>query len=90
MTIRTATLFRNSTAQAVRIPKDLEFTNTKTVEILSMGDGLGLIIRAPRKRKSWLSLLDTPGSPEFEADRTPIADGSRFLADLETAGMLRK
>lgn len=89
MTIRTATLFRNSTAQAVRIPKDMEF-NTKTVEILSMGDGLGLIIRAPRKRKSWLSLLETPGCPEFEPDRTPIADGSRFLADLETAGMLRK
>ena len=89
MTIRTATLFRNSTAQVVRIPKDMEFKNTRTVEILPMGDGLGLIIRAPRKRKSWLSLLETPGCPDFEPDRTPIADGSRFLADLEADGMLR-
>lgn len=43
--------------------------------------------------KSWLSLLETPGCPEFEPDRTPIASGEKFfaeyMADLEQNSLAR-
>lgn len=40
--MRRATLFRNNQSQAVRIPRDMEFTDVKGVEIVKVGQNIPL------------------------------------------------
>lgn len=87
MAAQTVALFRNNKSQAVRIPKDMEFEGINAVEILRIGDSV--ILRPPRpKKRGWLSLLKTPGCPEFEASTAFDDVGARFREDLEKDGLL--
>lgn len=79
---RTVSLFRNNKSQAVRIPKDWEFQDDDKVEILKIGQ-LIVLQTAKKPRTSWLEVMERmEPCPEFEPDRTPIGDGSRFLSHM--------
>ena len=54
--IATASLFRNGKNQAVRLPKELEFSGVNEVEVRKEGNS---IVITP-VRKSWKSFIDEP------------------------------
>ena len=70
----TASLFRNGRNQAVRLPKELEFTGINKVEIRKKGNS---IIITP-VRKSWESFTDVDvADVEFLLDRKDVIDEGR-------------
>ena len=76
--VRIASLFQNRRNQAVRIPREFEFTGGKTVEIERKGEEL-LIRPAKRQRAPFISLLGM--NSEIVPERTPAADPERLLKD---------
>ena len=76
--MRTVSIFRNNSNQAIRIPRDMEFQGVAELEILRKGDAL--ILRPVRP--SWGSLHDTPAADEdFLAQRQDVIDKGRFPGD---------
>ena len=71
--VRTARIFKNGANQAVRLPKDMEFTGVKEVEIRKEGRAL---ILTPLK-KSWLSFADNPEAGDFLTEREDIFEDDR-------------
>jgi len=72
--MRTASLFKNGKNQAVRLPKDLEFSGITEVEIVKEGRS---IVLTP-KRKSWRSFSDVEkADSDFLTDREDIIEDSR-------------
>ncbi len=77
--MRTVAIFNNNRNQAIRIPKDMEFSGVSELEIRKEGDSL--ILRPVRP--SWLSFAnEAPADPDFLRERVDvIADGRVVLAD---------
>lgn len=72
--MRTASLFKNGKNQAVRLPKDLEFSGITEVEITKEGRS---IILTP-KQKSWRSFSSVEkADSDFLADREDVIENSR-------------
>ena len=70
----TASLFRNGRNQAVRLPKELEFTGINKVEIRKQGNS---IIITP-VRKSWESFTDVDQADvDFLLERKDVFDEGR-------------
>lgn len=74
--MRTVSIFRNGSNQAVRLPKDMEFKGVQQLEIIQQGD---TIILRPL-RPSWLTLSETEkADSDFLQDRVDIiGDEHRF------------
>ena len=69
-----ASLFKNGRNQAVRLPKELEFSGVSEVEVRKEGNS---IIITP-VRKSWKSFIDTAQSDEdFLHERKDIFEEGR-------------
>ena len=79
--VRIASLFQNRRNQAVRIPREFEFTGVKTVEIERKGEEL-LIRPAKRQRKTWTSLIGAP-KLDFVLEREPLFDEDRLTRDFQ-------
>lgn len=73
--MRTVSIFKNSTSQAIRIPKDMEFQGIQELEIRKEGDTL--ILRPVRP--SWSSLAEeSVADSDFMQDRPTIIDDTRI------------
>ena len=68
----TASLFKNGRNQAVRLPKELEFSGVNEVELRKQGNS---IIITPL-RKSWMSFADT-----LEADKNYLIERNEIIED---------
>lgn len=75
--MRTVSIFKNGKNQAVRLPKDMEFSGVTELEI--MKEGNSIILRPARA--SWLSLADTETvASDFMKEREDvIEEDGRFL-----------
>lgn len=72
--MRTASLFKNSTNQAVRLPKEFEFKGVSEVEIRRDGESLVLT----PKRKSWATFADVAtADQDFLAERPDVIEEGR-------------
>jgi antitoxin VapB len=70
----TASLFKNGQNQAVRLPKELEFTGVNKVEIYKQGNS---IVITP-VRKSWKSFVDvSQADHDFLLEREDVIDLGR-------------
>lgn len=77
--MRTVSIFKNNSNQAIRIPRDMEFQGVSELEIIREGDTL--ILRPARP--SWGSLRNTPpADANFLLEREDVIDESRFPDDL--------
>ena len=73
--MQTATLFTDGENQAVRLPKDIRFEGVTEVEVKREGES---IILTP-KRRSWLSLADSPkAGKDFLAERPDFIEEGRM------------
>ncbi len=73
--MRTVAIFKNSSNQAIRIPKDMEFVGVSELEIRKEGDTL--VLRPVRP--SWLSLADEAAAdPDFLIERVDVIEEGRF------------
>ena len=73
-----ASLFRNGSNQAVRLPRDLEFEGVSEVEIHRQGSS---IVLTP-VRKSWKSFAETdPADDDFLSKRPEIVQDGRVDLD---------
>ncbi|QTR45144.1 AbrB/MazE/SpoVT family DNA-binding domain-containing protein [Thiothrix litoralis] len=74
--MRTVSIFANGNNQAVRIPKDMEFSNLKELEIFREGDSL--ILRPTRP--DWLSFAELDkADDDFLVERPDVmSDEGRF------------
>lgn len=79
MDIRTVAIFKNRNNQAVRLPKEFEFTDAVAVEMTKVGEEI--ILRPVKNKKpSWDTLYDEiQAHPKFEADKTSISDSTQFM-----------
>jgi len=76
--MRIVSIFKNSTSQAIRIPKDMEFPDLVELEIRREGD----IITLRPARPSWSSLTEIEAvDTDFLKDREPVIEDGRFLLD---------
>lgn len=67
--MRTVSIFKNGTNQAIRFPKEMEFSGVSVLEITKIGDRL---ILQP-VRPSWLSFATCErASDDFMIDREEI------------------
>jgi antitoxin VapB len=74
----TASLFRNGSNQAVRLPRELEFEGVSEVEVRRQGSS---IILTP-VRKSWKSFAETaPADDDFLTERHEIVQDGRVDLD---------
>lgn len=72
---RTVSIFKNSTSQAIRIPKDMEFNGVVELSIRKEGDTL--ILRPARP--SWRSLAELPTvDADFMTERQDVIEDGRF------------
>ncbi|MCW2285456.1 antitoxin VapB [Rhodoblastus acidophilus] len=73
--MRTVSIFRNNRNQAVRLPKDMEFSGVNELTIEKQGDA---IILRPL-RPSWTSFRDAPAAGEdFLRERPDVIEEGRF------------
>lgn len=73
--MRTVSIFKNSTSQAIRIPKDMEFKGIQELEIRKEGDTL--ILRPVRP--SWSSLAnEAAADSDFLQDRPDVVEDGRI------------
>lgn len=78
--MRTVSIFKNSSNQAIRIPRDMEFQGVSELEIIRQGDTL--ILRPARP--SWGSLRDVPTvDGDFLLERRDVIEDGRFLNDFK-------
>ncbi|HJP33013.1 MAG: type II toxin-antitoxin system VapB family antitoxin [Candidatus Latescibacteria bacterium] len=74
----TASLFKNGSNQAVRLPRGLEFEGVSEVEIRRQGSS---IILTP-VRKSWKSFAETaPADDSFLSERHEVVQEGRVDLD---------
>lgn len=74
--MRTVTIFKNNSKQAIRIPKDMEFVGVSELEICKEGDTL--VLRPVRP--SWLSLVDeVVADSDFLIKRVNVLEERRFV-----------
>ena len=67
--MRTVSIFKNGTNQAIRFPKEMEFSGVSELEITKIGDRLIL----QSVRPSWLSFATCErASDDFMIDREEI------------------
>ncbi|AJQ97040.1 type II toxin-antitoxin system VapB family antitoxin [Gynuella sunshinyii] len=72
--MKTASLFKNGRNQAVRLPKEFEFTGVSEVEIIREGDA---IILRPL-RKTWTSFVEVDkADDDFLSERTDVIEEGR-------------
>ncbi len=72
-----ATIFKNNTAQAVRLPKRVSFADgVKTVDVISMGKGL-LLVPSENSWDQWFDFL--PNTSEFMIEREQPSEQGRKL-----------
>lgn len=72
----TANLFKNGQNQAVRLPKELEFTGVKKVEVRRQGNS---IILTP-VRDSWKSFADVAqADADFLLERDDVLEHERVV-----------
>ena len=72
--MRTAKLFKNGKNQAVRLPRQFEFTGIDKVLIRKEGDSIVLI----PIRKTWASYADLPSADDdFMSHRPSLMDDKR-------------
>ncbi len=70
----TASLFKNGRNQAVRLPRELEFSGVSEVEVRKEGNS---IILTP-VRKSWKSFINEPPADEsFMNERKDVLEEGR-------------
>lgn len=75
--MRTVSVFRNGSNQAIRLPKDMEFKGVQQLEIIQQGD---TIILRPL-RPSWLTLNESEKADmDFLQDRVDIIDDENRFA----------
>ena len=73
--MRTVSIFRNNSNQAVRIPKDMQYEGVTELEIRRDGD---IILLRPA-RPSWISFAQKPlADPDFMADPPSVVASGRF------------
>ncbi len=76
--MRKVSIFRNNRNQAVRLPKDMEFSGVNELSIERQGDA---IILRPL-RPSWTSLRDEPAADgDFLRERPDLIEKGRFSLD---------
>ncbi len=81
--MRTVSIFKDNSHQAIRIPRDLEFQGVSELEIIRKGDTL--ILRPARP--SWGSLRDmSPADADFLLERQDIVQENRFLGETKRPG----
>ncbi len=69
-----ASIFKNGSNQAIRLPRDMELQDVSEVELRREGES---IIITP-VRKNWLSFADVESAdPDFMAERNDILDTQR-------------
>ena len=75
--MRTVSIFKNGKNQAVRLPKDMEFSGVTELEIVKQGNSI--ILRPARA--DWLSLAGTStADADFLKDREDVVEeDGRFL-----------
>lgn len=73
--ILVASLFKNGTNQAIRLPREMEFQGVRDVLVRREGDS---IILTP-VRKSWISFADLPevADSDFMLERPELIDTQR-------------
>jgi antitoxin VapB len=72
--MKTASLFKNGRNQAVRLPKEFEFSGVSEVEIIREGDA---IILKP-VRKSWTSFSEVEkADDDFLSERENVIEDRR-------------
>lgn len=71
--MRRAALFRNNKSQAVRIPRDMEFTDVNEVEIVKIGQNILLRPYGKKTREDLIAKFESvePWPDDFEF-RRPI------------------
>jgi antitoxin VapB len=75
---RTVSIFRNNRNQAIRLPKDFEFSGVTELTIERQGD---TILLRP-VRPDWLSLAQKPpADADFLRDRHDLIEEGRFSLD---------
>lgn len=69
--MRRAALFRNNQSQAVRIPRDMEFTDVKEVEIVKVGQNILLRPFGKKTREDLIAEFDAvePWPEDFDFKR---------------------
>lgn len=74
--MRTVSIFKNGTNQAVRLPKDMEYDGVSDLEIIKEGDTITLRPSKP----SWVSLAEAEkADSDFLTNREDvIEDQGRF------------
>lgn len=78
--MRTVSIFKNSSNQAIRIPRDMEFQGVSELEIIRKGDTL--ILRPARP--SWGSLRDvSPADANLLLERQDVVEENGFLDDFK-------
>jgi len=74
-TIRKVSIFRNNRNQAIRLPKDFEFSGVSELTIERQGD---TILLRP-VRPDWLSLMiEAPADADFLGERPELIEEGRF------------
>ncbi len=69
-----ASIFKNGSNQAIRLPREMELTGVSEVEMHRQGDA---IIITP-VRKNWSSFVEVEGADEdFLVEREPLVDPDR-------------
>ncbi|PXF32096.1 hypothetical protein WH50_06475 [Pokkaliibacter plantistimulans] len=72
--MRTVSIFKNGSNQAIRLPKDMEF-NVSELEIVKEGETITLRPARP----TWTSLQDcVKAQNDFLEDRPPVIEEGRF------------
>lgn len=75
---RKVSIFRNNRNQAIRLPRDFEFSGVSELTIERQGDSI--VLRPVRP--NWLSLMDEPpGDTDFLEHRPDILEEGRFSLD---------
>lgn len=78
--MRTVSIFKNSSNQAIRIPKDMEFVGVSELEIRKEGDTL--VLRPVRP--TWLSLADEAvAEAHFLIERVDVVEEGRFALPVD-------
>ena len=73
--MRTVSIFRNNRNQAIRLPKDFEFSGVTELTIEKQGDAI--VLRPVRP--TWISFANEPGvDSDFLTERPDLIEEGRF------------
>ncbi len=74
--MKTASLFKNGSNQAVRLPRGFEFEGVSEVEVTREGDAV--ILRPARKTWTSFALVEK-ADDDFLTDRTEVIEEGRII-----------